>query len=143
MAADFVPMVLMYHSVEPYTWDPYQVTVRPDRFNEQMRWLARRGLRGTSMRELLAAAREGRAKGLVGLTFDDGYADFTAHVMPVLTRYGFTATVFVIAGAMGGTNTWDEPGPTKALLTADEVRQVAEAGIEIGSHSVSHPRLPD
>jgi peptidoglycan/xylan/chitin deacetylase (PgdA/CDA1 family) len=136
-------MVLMYHSVEPYTADPYQVTVSPERFDAQMRWLRRRGLRGTSMRELLLAVREGNAKGLVGLTFDDGYADFVEHVLPTLDRYGFTATVFVIAGALGGTNTWDEPGPRKALMTADEVRAVAATGIEVGSHSLSHPRLPD
>jgi peptidoglycan/xylan/chitin deacetylase (PgdA/CDA1 family) len=136
-------IVLMYHSVEPYTADPYQVTVRPERFDEQMRWLSRRGLRGTSMRELLAASRDRRASGLVGLTFDDGYADFVGHVLPVLDRYGFTATVFVVAGALGGTNTWDEPGPRKALMTAEEVGCVAAAGIEIGSHSLSHCRLPD
>ena len=136
MAGDFV---LMYHSVEPYTSDPYQVTVRPDRFDRQMRWLRRRGLRGVSMRELLA----GRGDGLVGLTFDDGYADFVTHVMPVLERYGFGATVFVVAGALGGTNTWDRPGPRKRLMTAGEVRHATAAGIEIGSHSLSHRRLPD
>jgi peptidoglycan/xylan/chitin deacetylase (PgdA/CDA1 family) len=138
VAGDFV---LMYHSVEPYTSDPYQVTVRPDRFDRQLRWLYRCGLRGTSMRELLLARRDGRARGLVGLTFDDGYADFVPYVMPTLARYGFTATVFVIAGAMGGTNTWDSPGPRKWLMSADEVRLAAAAGIEIGSHSLSHPRL--
>jgi peptidoglycan/xylan/chitin deacetylase (PgdA/CDA1 family) len=136
MAGDFV---LMYHSVEPYGCDPHQVTVRPDRFDRQMRWLRRRGLRGVSMRELLA----GRGDGLVGLTFDDGYADFVTHVAPVLERYGFGATVFVVAGALGGTNTWDEPGPRKRLMTAAEVRHVAAAGFEIGSHSLTHRRLPD
>jgi peptidoglycan/xylan/chitin deacetylase (PgdA/CDA1 family) len=142
MAAEPVsaPMVLMYHSVEPYTSDPYHVTVRPERFDRQLRWLRRRGLRGTSMRELL---RSGPDRRLVGLTFDDGYADFVSHVMPVLARYGFTATVFVIAGALGGANTWDHPGPRKFLMTADEVRYAAGAGIEIGSHSLTHQRLPD
>ena len=138
MSGDFV---LMYHSVEPYTADPYQVTVRPDRFDRQLRWLRRRGLRGTSMRELLLARREGRATGLVGLTFDDGYADFVTHVMPALARYGFSATVFVIAAALGGTNTWDEPGPCKRLMSADEVRHAVAEGIEVGSHSLSHQRL--
>ncbi len=138
MSGDFV---LMYHSVEPYTADPYQVTVRPDRFDRQLRWLRRRGLRGTSMRELLLARREGRATGLVGLTFDDGYADFVSHVMPTLARYGFSATVFVIAAALGGTNTWDEPGPCKRLMSADEVRHAVAEGIEVGSHSLSHQRL--
>src|SRR5690349_1996761 len=114
--------VLMYHSVEPYTTDPYQVTVRPERFAQQLRCLYRRGRRGVSMRELLAARS---TRGLVGLTFDDGYADFVRHVMPALDRYGFTATVFVVAGALGGTNSWDEPGPRKALMSADEVRRAA------------------
>jgi peptidoglycan/xylan/chitin deacetylase (PgdA/CDA1 family) len=133
----------MYHSVEPYTSDPYQVTVHPDRFARQMAWLHRRGRRGVSMRELLAARRRGRARGLVGLTFDDGYADFVGHVMPVLAAYGFTATVFVVAGSLGGTNAWDDPGPRKRLMTADEVRRAADAGIEIGSHSLHHRRLPE
>src|SRR6266545_3088644 len=112
----------MYHSVEPYTWDPYRVTVHPERFARQLAWLSRCGWRGTSMRELLRARREGRARRLVGLTFDDGYADFVTHVMPVLERYGCTATVFVIAGALGTTNGWDEPGPRKWLMSAEEVR---------------------
>jgi len=131
-------LVLMYHSVEPYTADPYQVTVRPERFERQLHWLRRRGLRGVSMRELLRA--DDRA-GLVGLTFDDGYRDFVTHVMPVLARYGWSATVFVVAGALGGTNDWDRPGPDKPLMTADEVRTAAAAGIEIGSHSLHHRRL--
>jgi peptidoglycan/xylan/chitin deacetylase (PgdA/CDA1 family) len=136
-----MPLVLMYHSVEPYTEDPYQVTVSPRRFERQLRWLRRRGLRGVSMRELLAARRAGRGSGLVGLTFDDGYADFTAVVMPILARSGFTATVYVVAGSLGGYNSWDTPGPRKELMSAADVRAAHEAGMEIGSHSLAHIRL--
>jgi peptidoglycan/xylan/chitin deacetylase (PgdA/CDA1 family) len=138
-----MPLVLMYHSVESYDADPYQVTVRPQRFTRQLRWLHRRGLRGVSMSELLRARREGRDAALVGLTFDDGYADFLTEVLPALTRYGFGATVFVIAGALGGHNAWDEPGPRKSLMTAEDVRRAADAGVEIGSHSLHHIRLPE
>jgi peptidoglycan/xylan/chitin deacetylase (PgdA/CDA1 family) len=138
-----MPLVLMYHSVEAYQADPYQVTVRPERFAQQLRWLRRRGLRGVGMRELLQARRDGRGAGLVGLTFDDGYRDFLTEVVPALDRYGFTATVFVVAGGLGGHNAWDEPGPRKPLMTAAEVRRVADAGVEIGSHSLSHVRLPE
>jgi peptidoglycan/xylan/chitin deacetylase (PgdA/CDA1 family) len=133
------PVILMYHSVEPFTDDPYGVTVRPERFERQLRWLRRRGLRGVSMRELRAAPDP---RGLVGLTFDDGYADFVSRVLPALRRYGFTATVYVVAGEIGGHNAWDVPGPRKPLLTADDVRRVADAGIEVGSHSRTHPQLP-
>jgi peptidoglycan/xylan/chitin deacetylase (PgdA/CDA1 family) len=138
-----MPLVLMYHSVEPYDTDPYQVTVHPERLDRQLRWLRRRGMRGVSMRELLQARREGRGHGLAGLTFDDGYTDFVTEVMPALDRYGFTATVFVVAGALGGHNSWDEPGPRKTLMTAADVRNVADAGMEVGSHSMSHIRLPE
>ncbi len=138
-----MPLVLMYHSVEPYDTDPYQVTVHPERLDRQLRWLRRRGMRGVSMRELLQARREGRGHGLAGLTFDDGYTDFVSEVMPALDRYGFTATVFVVAGALGGHNSWDEPGPRKTLMTAADVRNVADAGMEVGSHSMSHIRLPE
>jgi peptidoglycan/xylan/chitin deacetylase (PgdA/CDA1 family) len=137
-----MPVVLMYHSVEPYAADPYLVTVSPPRFEQQMRWLSRRGLRGTSMRELLAARAAGAGKGLVGLTFDDGYADFAEHALPVLQRYGFGATVFVIAGRLGGDNGWDPEGPRKRLMDASQVRSLAGAGIEIGSHGLRHVPLP-
>ncbi len=137
MAAE--PVILMYHSVEPYTEDPYRVTVRPERFERQLRWLRRRGLRGVSMRDLRAA---GDPRGLVGLTFDDGYADFVTRVMPALRRYGFTATVYVVTGEIGGHNAWDADGPRKPLMTADDVRRVADAGVEVGSHTLTHRRLP-
>jgi peptidoglycan/xylan/chitin deacetylase (PgdA/CDA1 family) len=139
--------LLMYHSVLPAaraTPDPYNVTVSTARLSRQLRWLRRRGLRGVSVGELLraAAAGPGGARGLVGLTFDDGYADFLHHALPVLRRHGCTATAFVLPGRLGGLNAWDAPGPRKPLLTADGIRAVAEAGIEIGSHGLTHVALP-
>jgi peptidoglycan/xylan/chitin deacetylase (PgdA/CDA1 family) len=135
------PTVLMYHSVAPYDEDPYLVTVHPTRFQQQLRWLDRRGLRGTSMRELLAARHEAADHSLIGLTFDDGYADFTTHVLPALRRFGFTATVFVLADLLGGCNSWDEAGPRKALMTAEQIRHAAASGMEIGSHGLRHVSL--
>lgn len=139
-----MPFIAMYHSVEPYRHDPYLVTVRPERFEQQLDWLSGRGLRGVSMSDLLAAGagRSRRPGKLVGLTFDDGYADFVYYALPALRRHGFGATLYVIAGRLGGKNTWDTEGPRKALLTPGQLRQVAEAGIEIGSHGMTHVSLP-
>jgi peptidoglycan/xylan/chitin deacetylase (PgdA/CDA1 family) len=137
-----MPLIWMYHSVSPHEQDPYQVTVRPERFEQQMGWLRRHGRRGVSVREMLDARAIGCGQGLVGLTFDDGYADFADYALPVLKRYGFSATVYVIAGRLGGDNEWDPEGPRKPLMTAELVRQVAEAGIEIGSHGLRHVSLP-
>jgi peptidoglycan/xylan/chitin deacetylase (PgdA/CDA1 family) len=137
-----VPVVLMYHSVSPYTADPYRVTVRPERLDQQMRWLARRGLTGVAVRQLLMMRQSGPGRGLVGLTFDDGYADFAEYALPILQRYGFTATVFPVAWRLGQDNAWDADGPRKPLLTPGQLRQVAAAGIEIGSHGLRHVSLP-
>ena len=142
LARSRMPPVLMDHSVTPYRDDPYLVTVSPERFGQQLSWLRDRGLRGVSMGTLLAARRAGDGRGLVGLTFDDGYADFISYAMPELARYGFGATVFPIAGRLGGQNDWDERGPRKALMTARQVKDAAAAGIEIGSHGLRHTALP-
>lgn len=137
-----MPAVLMYHSVSPYTDDPYLVTVSPARFRQQMDWLRLRGLHGVCVADLLGGRARGGGARLVGLTFDDGYADFMQYALPVLARYGFTATVFALAARLGGTNTWDPAGPRKPLMTARQVRQAAEAGMEIGSHGLRHVSLP-
>lgn len=132
---------LMYHSVDDPSHDPYRITVSPERLDRQLRWLGRRGLRGVAMAELLRAERAGRSAGLVGLTFDDGYADFLGEAVPLLRRHGCTATVFAVAGRLGGTNDWDPLGPRKPLLTAAGLREAAAAGMEIGSHGLLHRSL--
>jgi peptidoglycan/xylan/chitin deacetylase (PgdA/CDA1 family) len=109
----------------------------------QLRWLSRQGLRGVSVGELLDAHAAGTPRGLVGLSFDDGYADFAEHAVPVLRRHGCTATVFVVAGRMGEDNTWDPEGPRKPILTAEALTTVAAADMEIGSHGFLHTSLPE
>ncbi|MET9816475.1 polysaccharide deacetylase family protein [Streptomyces sp. NPDC006355] len=137
------PFVAMYHSVGDPSDDPYRITVTPERLDRQLGWLRRRGLRGVSMAELLAARARGAGRDLVGLTFDDGYADFVTEALPVLRRHGCGATLFVLPGRLGGDNAWDPLGPRKPLLTADGVRHAAAEGIEIGSHGLTHVDLTE
>jgi peptidoglycan/xylan/chitin deacetylase (PgdA/CDA1 family) len=135
------PRVLMYHSISPATGpDPHALRVHPDRLDRQLSWLRRRGLRGVSVAEWLAAVDRGRSARLVALTFDDGYRDFVEHAMPLLDRHGMTASVYVVADKLGGASDWDQP-PSQPLMTADDVRAAADAGHEVGSHSSSHVRL--
>ncbi|MFI6941503.1 polysaccharide deacetylase family protein [Streptomyces sp. NPDC050418] len=133
--------IWMYHSVASADDDPYGITVEPERLDHQLRWLRERGLKGVGMSDLLRARTTGRGAGLVGLTFDDGYADFLDHALPLLQRYGFTATVFVLAGRLDGVNGWDPLGPRKRLLSLGGIRRIAAAGMEVGSHGLRHTRL--
>ncbi|WP_234535763.1 polysaccharide deacetylase family protein [Streptomyces shenzhenensis] len=136
-----VPWVAMYHSVGDCSDDPYRITVTPGRLERQLAWLHRRGLRAVTLRELFAARARGEGRGLVALTFDDGYADFLTQALPVLRRWDCGATLFVLPGRFGGVNSWDPLGPRKALLTAEGVRHAAAAGVEIGSHGLTHVDL--
>lgn len=138
------PFVLMYHSVGPGVSpeeDPYQLTVTAERLDAQLRALRRQGLRGMAMRDLLATGGHGVRHG-VGLTFDDGYVDFVEEAVPVLRRHGATATVYALGGRLGGDNSWDADAPRKPLMTAEQIRAAADAGMEIGSHGLMHRHLP-
>lgn len=135
-----MPMILMYHGIADVPRDPNQLCVSPRRFAEQLAWMERRGLRGVGVGTLLDAIRAGRSRGLVGITFDDGYANLLEAALPELRRRGFGGTAFIISGRLGGTNEWDE-GPAWQLLDADGVRELAAGGMEIGSHGATHVRL--
>ena len=142
LTAGRMPMILMYHSVADVTEDPNQLCVTPGRFAEQMATLQRLGLRGVSMGTLVDAMRHGRQRGLVGITFDDGYLSVLESALPELRRCGFTASVFIISDRLGGTNEWDG-GPAWPLLSGHQVTELAAAGMEIGSHGATHTRLAD
>lgn len=79
----------------------------------------------------------------VVITFDDGTACTFEHAMPILARYGYAATVFVVAGLVGGRNEWmcRDGHPARAMLSATQLRELAGANVEVGSHTVSHTRL--
>jgi peptidoglycan/xylan/chitin deacetylase (PgdA/CDA1 family) len=135
-----VPMILMYHSVAVVTEDPHGVCISPERFAEQMTWLKQRNLRGVGVGVLVDAMRAGCERGLVGITLDDGYVSIVEHALPELLRHDFTATMFIISDLLGGTNVWDY-GPVWPLVSAQQVAEMADAGMEIGSHSATHVRL--
>ncbi len=139
------PRILGYHSISRLEDDLNMVCTSPERFVSHMLHLKRRNLRGVSVRELLRAWTAGRARGLVGLTFDDGYEDFLHTAVPILERFGFTATVFVLGGMPGGVNDWDHsfsPKPTMRLLGVEGIREISGRGMEVGSHGMSHLALP-
>lgn len=137
------PKILMYHGICRLAEDPNGVCTSPELFEAHMRYLRARKLRGVSTRELLRAMESGTAKGLVGLTFDDGFEDFLQTALPVLERFGFSATLFVV-GSFPKENSWEhdyDPKPRMNLLGAEGIREVAARGVEVGSHGMNHLRL--
>ncbi|WP_219416038.1 polysaccharide deacetylase family protein [Pseudonocardia nigra] len=139
--------ILCYHSVACGWEDP--VSVEPVDFERQCRTLQRRG--GTvplsAVRDRLAA--DGTVPvGATVLTFDDGFADYAEHAVPIMQRYGLTATMYVVAGSVTpngvavGWITGLDPADAPPLLTADQIRDLHDRGWEIGSHSMAHRDLP-
>jgi len=129
--------ILMYHSIPLTSTNPYAVLV--DRFREQMQWLATQGYTVTSLEKALSHRLP--ADWIV-LTFDDAYQTVADNAVPIMLALGFSATVFVPAGLVGGTNVWDDGTyPEETLASWDDLRALREAGLGIGSHTITHARL--
>ena len=80
----------------------------------------------------------------VSITFDDGFRNFAELAWPILRDHGISPTVFVATDHVGATNAWsrDDRGiPALPLLDWEELGRLAGEGVEIGSHTRSHPRL--
>jgi peptidoglycan/xylan/chitin deacetylase (PgdA/CDA1 family) len=138
--------ILMYHGVGPLRKgaDPF-LNIPLKMFDNQMRWLSRKGFTPIHLADWIAYQREGKPlppKPIL-LTFDDAYRDTAEFGFPVLQKYGFKGTLFVVTNHIGGTNEWDLPlgFSEQPLMRAEEIRYWAANGIEIGSHSQSHPDL--
>ncbi len=133
----------MYHSLDS---SGSVVSVSPAVFAEQMLCLADMDFRGISLSEAVSHRESnGRwpSRSMV-LTFDDGFANFHESAWPVLSRHGFTATVFVVTGHMGRFNDWETPPAglgRRRILSWDQAAELVAAGVEIGSHTDSHPDL--
>src|SRR5690349_149663 len=137
--------VLMYHRIASDGPDELRrYRLDPAEFEEQLDHLRGAGYRGVTLEEWRVACE--RRKPLPGravlLTFDDGYGDFVSAAWPLLRRYGFTATVFIVAGEMGGSSSWDrELGGEAPLMSWREARRLQWRGVQFGSHTLSHPHM--
>jgi len=137
--------ILCYHNVaEPPASSRFKLLyVSPAKFERQLWTMRRLGLRGVSISEGLRRLDEGGSRRYVALTFDDGYADTATVAAPLLKQYGFGATCYVVSSAVGTYNRWDAEllQERKPLMSREQIEQWLAAGLEVGSHTCSHPRL--
>ena len=145
------PIVLCYHAVSS-SW-PSSLAVSENLLERHVGALRRRGYVGLT----LACAERARQDGTlprrsVVVTFDDAYAS-TLRARPILDAAGYPGTVFAVTRfaesqkrmRWSGIDTWSNGEHAHELdpLGWDELSQLQDAGWEVGSHTVSHPRLPD
>ncbi|MBI2589484.1 polysaccharide deacetylase family protein [Candidatus Berkelbacteria bacterium] len=126
--------ILTYHYIREINakQDPagYRLSVSPVEFARQLDALQQAGFKTVTPREFLAGKIDDQS---IILSFDDGYRDFYEQVFPALTRRGLKAVIFVISGLLD-----DQEG---RYMRSEQVTEIARAGIEIGSHSVTHTNL--
>ena len=137
--------ILMYHSISA---DPesgrsayYKVCTAPKRFAEQMNLLTENGYEGVTLGtglEWLSSRQSGNGRKPVAITFDDGFRDFYTEAFPILQQHRFYATMYLPTAFIA-----DEPCSfqSRDCLSWKEVAELHTAGIEFGSHTVTHPRL--
>jgi peptidoglycan/xylan/chitin deacetylase (PgdA/CDA1 family) len=141
------PLALCYHAVSD-DW-PAAMAIAPRRLERQVSYLLDQGYSASTFTR---ACAEGNGRTLV-ITFDDACRSVLERALPILTRLGVTATLFAPTQYLGCVEPMSWPGVASWLSTPhrhellplrwDEVKGLADAGWEIGSHTMSHPYLTE
>ena len=136
-------VILTYHAVEP---GRSPLCVEPVLFREHLDCMVEVGVRSVTIAELRRslASRDSGAEPTVAITFDDGFASVADAAAPMLVERGLTATVFCVAGHLGGRSAWESAsqGAFESRLASPEaLRGLVGEGFEIGSHGMTHAPL--
>lgn len=137
--------IFMYHKVDriPAGARYLRNYVLPEQFDAQLAALRRWGYETISF-EAWLAYRSGVGhlpRRPIILTFDDGYRSTYETAWPILQRYGYTATVFLVSDLVGKTNAWDAEEVQEPLLGRAEIAALGQGGITFGSHTRTHSAL--
>ena len=123
--------ILYYHSVMREVGN--ELRMPPDQFEAQMAYLQDHGYQSVTLDQLYQVKYLGGtlpAKPFV-ITFDDGYEDNYMTAFPVLKKYGFTATVFIVSSYING----------EGFMSWPQLKELLANGWEIEGHTVNHPYL--
>ena len=132
-------VVFAYHDIDD---DPANATTylaTPDRLRAQLLSVISWGLSFVELGELCDRHAQGESlDGLAAISFDDGLHGVYRHALPILRELDIPATVFVVADPRSSAQPW----PGSRAMTDQEVRELADNGVTIGSHTMSHASLP-
>jgi len=127
----FVPIIL-YHRIDISPINS-QYYVPPAKFEEEMKLLHDWGYTTITTELLIKAITEGAdlpPRPLL-ITFDDGHLNNYTTAFPIMKKYGFTGVLYIVANYMG----------VDQYMNADQIKEMASAGWEVGSHGISHSDL--
>lgn len=134
--------VLLYHAVGTARDRRFKRwVVAPEQLRDQLETVADAGYRLAPLAEAIGLAHDGER--VAAVTFDDGYADFLEHAVPILNDVKARATLYAVTGYVGHTAVWlpfrAERG--RALLRWDDLRALSARGHEIAPHGHRHRAL--
>ena len=144
--------VLMYHMVSehlPKNKSKFnRLRVKPSEFEKQLNWLKNNGFTSFTLSELVNL--EVIPKKAVVLTFDDGYEDNFTKAFPLLKKYNFKATIYIVLNRFNENWATDKDLDkasnelnNEKMLSDEQIKIMLESGlIEIGSHTLDHVNLP-
>ncbi len=129
-ATDQAVPVLMYHHIMPVPNN--FIAISPSTFDAQMRYLHDHGWHPVTMAQLEAFVLTGKRlpERPVLITFDDGRMNQLTYGVPILKKYGFTATFFVV-------KKWID-GSSKSFLHVPELKRLIADGYDVESHTTNH-----
>ena len=138
--------ILMYHQIDvaPPKGAPMRgLVVSPSTFSAQMAALNSLGYKGLSMNDLMPYLQGEKEGKVFGITFDDGYENNLRCALPILKKYNFSSTCYVVADLVGQSNSWDKARGVKQvpLMTREQLQKWVDAGQEVGSHTLTHANL--
>ncbi|MGD9345972.1 MAG: polysaccharide deacetylase family protein [Candidatus Aminicenantes bacterium] len=134
--------ILTFHDIDDSS---SAISFPPEIFQLMMREFAAEGYQTISLLQLgeyLSGSKPFPDRTLV-ITFDDGYESIYTEALPILDKYGMTATVFLVTGdRLGKDNLERLPAlGGRKMLSWKNILELQNAGIDLGSHTLTHPDL--
>lgn len=139
--------VLMYHKVSP---DPKVASIgyriEPEEFEWQMRYLYENGYHSIDLGMVVDYFLKGvpiPEKPIV-ITLDDGYQDNFLYAYPIMKKFNFTGTIFVVSNIIGGVNEFDIKArlqPENKMMSWEQIKELDANGFIIGCHTLDHAHL--